>query len=670
MSTGTEDPYVVLAAELGRLGHRLDGMGVELRTLRAQGVAPESQAPDAWPFGQVASGSDATLWSDPAGWSGPPVPPHPDAQVYGGAPGYPRSEDFSEPQAHSRPAAQPPGGWQSDPAQPSGSAPQPSGGGLPPHLAEPDPSPAPKPRTFSALSGARLLAWTGGVVTLLGVVLLLVLAASRGWFSPPARITAGTVLGVALVGVALWLYRRESARIGAVALAATGFATLYLVVVAATTIYDYLDVTPALLLVLLVAAGGLGLAGTWRSELFGGGVVAGAALLTPVLVADWRLVGLVLALQLAALPVVLHRRWPTLALVAAAGPVLYGCVIVAIGDAAGRSATIAVVLGVLVVGLGTAASAARLLPRGPVVVLVAETPVPALVMGIVLGGWGGGALAAAAALGLAGLVALPGTDRLIRLVAAGAAAVALFQATVVALDGASATAVVLGEAIVAAVSAAVLRTRFPMLVGVVYGAFGVLVALSLDAPLNALVQFPALPYVEAGQVHRDALLTGAAVSALVLVLVVALLVAGGRVGLIRPDAASKWRWVPLGFVGLYGATSLVVTLVLVAAPDRAGFTTGHALVTVSWTVGALILLARGISRPALRITGLVLVAAAVAKLVLFDLVALDGFTRVAAFLGAGLVLLAAGARYARLVAEAESARAGSMVVGPTSPTPG
>jgi uncharacterized membrane protein len=39
--------------------------------------------------------------------------------------------------------------------------------------------------------------------------------------------------------------------------------------------------------------------------------------------------------------------------------------------------------------------------------------------------------------------------------------------------------------------------------------------------------------------------------------------------------------------------------------------------------------------------------------VLFDLVALDGLARVGAFLGAGLVLLAAGTRYTRLVAEAE-----------------
>jgi uncharacterized membrane protein len=52
------------------------------------------------------------------------------------------------------------------------------------------------------------------------------------------------------------------------------------------------------------------------------------------------------------------------------------------------------------------------------------------------------------------------------------------------------------------------------------------------------------------------------------------------------------------------------------------------------------------------VTGSVLVGAAVAKLVLSDLVALDGMARVVAFLGAGLVLLAAGSRYARMVAEA------------------
>jgi hypothetical protein len=220
---------------------------------------------------------------------------------------------------------------------------------------------------------------------------------------------------------------------------------------------------------------------------------------------------------------------------------------------------------------------------------------------------------------------------------------------------------VLGEAVVAAVLATVLRSKVPLVIATLFGAYGVLVALGRDAPLSALVRFPALPYVGPRGADTVALVTGAGVSGLVLALTVAMLVAGGRVGLIRPDAASAGMWVPLGLVGLYGATSMVITLALLVSAGRAGFTAGHAAVTVSWTVVALVLLARGISRPALRITGLVLVAAAVAKLVLFDLVALDGVARVAAFLGAGLVLLAAGTRYARLVAEAE-ARTGPPAV--------
>jgi uncharacterized membrane protein len=144
------------------------------------------------------------------------------------------------------------------------------------------------------------------------------------------------------------------------------------------------------------------------------------------------------------------------------------------------------------------------------------------------------------------------------------------------------------------------------------------------------------------------------VSALVIALAVTLLAAFARLGWVRSDAETSPLWASLGVVGLYGVTGLVVNLALLV-DNRDGFTAGHALVTVSWTVAALVLLARGISRPALRVAGMALVAAAVAKLVLFDLGALDGLARVAAFLGAGLVLLAAGTRYARLITEHQQA---------------
>jgi hypothetical protein len=286
-------------------------------------------------------------------------------------------------------------------------------------------------------------------------------------------------------------------------------------------------------------------------------------------------------------------------------------------------------------------------------VLVAAAPLPVLVTSLAWGGWNGAAVSAVAVAVLAAFAAVRGTPRPIRVVAVAAAAVALFQATFVAFDGSTATLVLLGQAIVATVLAAQLRARLPLAIGAAYGGIAVLIALGRDAPLEGLVRHPAIAYAGPG---TGALVVGVAVAALVLVLAVALLVAGARVGLVRPDPASAPLWVPMGVAGLYGATSLVVALALLVSNDRAGFTAGHALVTVSWTVVALVLLARGIRRPALRIAGMVLVAAAVVKLVLFDLVALDGLARVAAFLGAGLVLLAAGTRYARLVAEAETAR--------------
>jgi uncharacterized membrane protein len=514
---------------------------------------------------------------------------------------------------------------------------------------QPQPARAPRRRPFSGLSGAQLLAWTGGAVTLLGVVLLLVLAASRGWFAPQARVVAGAVLGVALVGLGGWLHRRESARVGALAVAATGFATLYLVVAAASAYYGYLPTFPALLAALVVAGGGLGLADRWRSQLLGGGVVAGAMVLAPVLVTDWRLAALALALQLAALPVVLRRRWVVLMLIAAAGPFLFGMLVGGAADPTERAGGVAVVLAALAVGLGTALPAARLLPVRPVAVLLGASPLPLLVTAAELDGWSGAGLCGVAVVALVAVAVAPGVDRALRTVATVAAAIALFLGTQLAMDGATVTAVVLGEALVATVAAAVLRSRVLLAIGAVFGGLATLAAITRDAPLEALLAFP---YVEYAGVSTGPEVTAIGVSALVLALAFALLVAGGRTGIVRPDAATAPVWVTVGLVGLYGATSLVVTLALLVSPDRAGFTVGHALVTVSWTVGALVLLARGISRPALRITGMVLVGAAVAKLVLFDLVALDGLARVGAFLGAGLVLLAAGTRYARMVAEA------------------
>ncbi|MDT7708482.1 MAG: hypothetical protein QOG20_4089, partial [Pseudonocardiales bacterium] len=93
-------------------------------------------------------------------------------------------------------------------------------------------------------------------------------------------------------------------------------------------------------------------------------MTGGAAVLAPVLARDRLLVAMVLALQVAAVAVVLRRKWPVLMLVAAAGPVLYGAVVAGIetgGTAGDRITAVVLALVVVAVGLGTAVPASRLL---------------------------------------------------------------------------------------------------------------------------------------------------------------------------------------------------------------------------------------------------------------------------------------------------------------------
>ncbi|BDH58899.1 DUF2339 domain-containing protein [Tsukamurella sp. PLM1] len=63
--------------------------------------------------------------------------------------------------------------------------------------------------------------------------------------------------------------------------------------------------------------------------------------------------------------------------------------------------------------------------------------------------------------------------------------------------------------------------------------------------------------------------------------------------------------------------------------------------------GAVLLLQRRVAGGAVAtVAGLAMIGAAVAKLFLFDLAALDGVVRVAAFLVVGVILLGVGAVYA------------------------
>jgi uncharacterized membrane protein len=81
---------------------------------------------------------------------------------------------------------------------------------------EPEPAPVP-PRearrsgfdfAVPELLGARTLAATGGVVTLLGIVFFFALAVERGWIGPGARVTLGAIASALALGAGWWLRRR------------------------------------------------------------------------------------------------------------------------------------------------------------------------------------------------------------------------------------------------------------------------------------------------------------------------------------------------------------------------------------------------------------------------------------------------------------------------------
>jgi uncharacterized membrane protein len=635
-----DERLLAVAVELTRLGRRVDELGGTVNALVAE-LRGEAAAgvPGGVAEGALAGPREAPRPSADA--SRPPVPPR-----------------VSRPYTTDPVATlwTPPSGVSAAPAGgPWG--PPPPGFGPPAHQGfqyaapiGPRP-PTPVERLRGRLSGPALLAVTGAAVTLLGVVLLLVLAATRGWFSPPGRVAAGAMLGAALVGLALRLHRRPEARTGALALAATGITALYLTVAAATALHALLPEVGGLVAALAVAAGGVVLADRWRSRALAVGTVVGGALLAPF-VADGPgplLVALVVVLQAAALPAVVRRGWGVLAATAATAPALYG--LVGPFDPAGEplGPAVATAAAALVVGLAPAVLPERPGRRpAPVAAawVVAAAPLPLLALAARTDRWPGAGLALLAAVALLAL-AIPTGRAAVRLTALAAGSVAVLEATVVAFDGATLDAVLLGEGLVLLAAAALLRSRPALLAGGGFAAVGYLGALAGGLPDPTAVPPSPVPF------------RGLVLAVLVLAAAVAALVAAGRSRLVRADARTAVLWVPLALVALHGATATVVTAALLVSPDRAGFLAGHALVTVSWTVAALVLLARGIARPALRAAGAVLVAAAVGKLVLFDLLALDGLARVVAFLGAGLVLLAAGHRYARLVARgADGGRTG------------
>ncbi|MEU3009406.1 DUF2339 domain-containing protein [Nocardia asteroides] len=533
---------------------------------------------------------------------------------------------------------------------------------------------------------SRALAVAGVGVTLIGVLMLLVLAAQAGFFGPVARVIAGGVFSLGLVGAGWRVFGRPGGRVGGIALVATGIAGVYLDVVAVTGYYHWVAPGIGLAVALLVALAGVGIAMRWQSQPLAAGVVLGAAVLSPVLTTELMLLGFLVVLQAAGVPVQMRREWPVLHVARTLPVVLAALIMIALSalssalegdEVATRGGVLAAALACAVVGLVGALLVVRR-HQGDITasVTVALTALPVFAAALLFDHAVTAAITGAQAavlLGIAATALLPGAtdhasttaarpvpalaDRL-RIPRHTALVAALTGAVALLLTCASATggephllpSALFAVALAFLAVAATTRTTAAAFFGLAFALLGGLVTLAIASP-ETLAQHEL----------ADRRLDLAAALAAVLGLGVAAMVAWTVPRLPRrtDQALVTGVWIAVSVAGLYYVLVLSVSLgVTLGGAD--GFIIGHSVATIVWMVAATATLFYGLRRlsqaPAVAkvclVSGLLVAAAALAKLFLFDLSTLSGLIRVAAFLAVGLLLLLTGTRYARAFADA------------------
>ncbi|HET6736772.1 DUF2339 domain-containing protein [Mycobacterium sp.] len=520
----------------------------------------------------------------------------------------------------------------------------------PPQPVAPVPPPKPRPQRSEGWIG-KVLAVAGVAVTLIGVVLLLVLAAQAGVLRPEFRVAAGAALAIGLVAAAAWLYARPGGRVGAIALAATGVAAAYMDVIALTTIYDWVSAPIGLVIAAVIGGGGLSLARRWDSQHLGVLVLVPLIVLAPVVTdgITLLLVGFMLALSAASLPVQLGKDWIWLHAARTAAstfPLLVALIAVYFDDnddlllagACGIAAVLALV-GALILLPRTAnrIAMALLTAAGVLPVLCAVLAADRVVAAL---------MAAALAATLLAIVSigdrLTGVAGAVRHIWSALSAVSALIAVTVAFEGEIAGPVLLAMAVVVAVAGR--RDNIARWAAVGFAVVGGGIYL-IYAPPSSLMRA-----TEAGA--PDGISTLVA-SLLLMVCAVAIVWSwvASREG---DDDTVRVLWAGSAIVIVYAITTFTVTAgVLIGGVGR-GFFAGHMAATICW-----IAMAAGLFIYAARLPkanrslpiggGLALVAAAMTKLFLFDLGTLDGIFRVVVFIVVGLVLLGMGAGYARLL---------------------
>lgn len=169
---------------------------------------------------------------------------------------------------------------------------------------------------FERVFGGRVLAWIGGLATLLGVIFLMRSAVDSSWFTEEIRVLMAAFGSLFLLALGVWLHERkgrlEVARI-AVAIAIPG---LFATTVVASQAYDLISPVLGLEAAALIGVLGVFIAVRWSSMLVGSVGMLGA-LAAPMLVGtatDGGSIAFVAVALAASVGVLLWQRWNWLAL--------------------------------------------------------------------------------------------------------------------------------------------------------------------------------------------------------------------------------------------------------------------------------------------------------------------------------------------------------------------
>jgi uncharacterized membrane protein len=168
---------------------------------------------------------------------------------------------------------------------------------------------------FERVFGGRVLAWIGGLATLLGVIFLMRSAVDSSWFTEEVRVLMAAFGSLLLLGLGVWMHERrglEVARI-AVAIAIPG---LYATTVMASQAYDLISPVIGLEAAALIGVVGVFIAVRWSSMLVGSVGMLGA-LAAPLLTGteiDGAAITFVAMALAASVGVLLWQRWDWLAL--------------------------------------------------------------------------------------------------------------------------------------------------------------------------------------------------------------------------------------------------------------------------------------------------------------------------------------------------------------------